>query len=320
MFGGEGLVAPAGRRAGLDPLRGSQQPARRWHRDEPGVGRPQRVGITTILPQCDLTASAANGECGPWITPNFGSANVATIYDAAAMNGWGSRPYNWEFSGGVQQEIAPRISASFGYFSRVFGNFFVVDNENLAKTDFTPYSVTVPTDARLPNSGQTVTGLYDQNFIVASKNVIKNSSAFGTQQQHWNGVDFSVDARLKTGLFLQASGSGRTTTTTRHHRDVPGPHRQRRGIQPQVTGAAAGGDAGVVLSPGDAIPHAYRGHLYAAASACASARLQACPVRRSWRPTSTTTPTAPRSPRSRGRSNAQAGQRDRARVGQRSAQ
>ncbi len=80
------------------------------------------------------------------------------------MDGWGVRPYNWEFSAGVQQELAPRLSASFGYFRRVYGNFFVQDNENLAKTDFTQYSVIVPTDPRLPNSGQTVTGLFDQNI------------------------------------------------------------------------------------------------------------------------------------------------------------
>jgi hypothetical protein len=100
-----------------------------------------------FVPQCDLTIGAGNGECGAWITPNFGSANVATLYDPAIMT-VGRRPYNWEFSGGVQQEIAPRVSASVGYFSRVYGNFFVVDNENLAKTDFTQYSVTVPTDPR----------------------------------------------------------------------------------------------------------------------------------------------------------------------------
>jgi hypothetical protein len=197
-----------------------------------------------FIPQCDLTIGTANGECGPWITPNFGSANVATIYDPAIMTGWGARPYNWEFSGGVQQEIAPRVSASFGYFNRVYGNFFVVDNENLAKTDFTQYSVTVPTDPRLPNSGQTVTGLYDQNAIVAPKNVIKAASNFGKQQQHWNGVDFSVDARLKNGLFMQAGlSTGKTMTDNCDVvDDVPEALTVSgaAGIQPQVTGTAAG--------------------------------------------------------------------------------
>jgi carboxypeptidase family protein len=213
------------------------------------------LGINNdFVPQCDLTNGAANGECGPWITPNFGSANVATIYDPAIMNGWGARPYNWEFSGGVQQEIAPRVSASFGYFSRVFGNFFVVDNENLAKTDFTPYSVLVPNltafgakgteDLSLPGTDSVVTGLYDPNRIVAAKNVIKAADNFGKQQQHWNGVDFSVDARLKNGLFLQAGlSSGKTLTDNCDIvDDVPEALTVSgaAGIQPQVTGAAAG--------------------------------------------------------------------------------
>ena len=157
-----------------------------------------------FVPQCDLTNGAANGECGPFITPNFGSANVATIYSPSIMEGWGVRPFNWEYSVGLQQELVPRVSASVGYFSRAYGNFFVQDNENLAKTDFTEYSITVPTDPKLPNSAATVTGLYDQNFLVAARNVIKSADDFGKQQHHWNGVDFQVDARLRNGLFMQA--------------------------------------------------------------------------------------------------------------------
>jgi hypothetical protein len=157
-----------------------------------------------FVPQCDLTNGALNGECGPWITPNFGSSNVATIYSPSIMEGWGVRPYNWEYSVGLQQELVPRVSASVGYFSRVYGNFFVQDNENLARTDFTEYSITVPTDPKLPNSGATVTGLYDQNFLVAARNVIKSADDFGKQQHHWNGVDFQVDARMRNGLFMQA--------------------------------------------------------------------------------------------------------------------
>jgi len=197
-----------------------------------------------FVPDCDLTVGALNGECGPWLTPNFGSANVATIYSPSIMTGWGNRPYNWEMSAGIQQELAPRISASFGYFSRVFGNFYVQDNENLAKTDFTQYNVTVPTDPKLPNSGQTVTGFFDPNMLVAARNVIKSSSDFGEQQQHWNGVDMSVDARLRSGLFLQGGFSTGKTMTDNCDiiDDLPEALtvNAAAGIQPQVTGAAAG--------------------------------------------------------------------------------
>ena len=56
-----------------------------------------------------------------------------TRYDRAIMDGWGVRPWNWEFSAGVQHEIMPRLSASFGYFRRIQGNFFVMDNEALRR-------------------------------------------------------------------------------------------------------------------------------------------------------------------------------------------
>jgi hypothetical protein len=129
------------------------------------------------------------------------------------MNGWGVRPYNWEFSVGVQQQIVPRLSLSFGYFRRINGNFYVLDNEALGPNDFTQFSVTVPSDSRLPNAGQTISGLYDQNAIVAPRNVIKGASQFGTQRQHWDGLDLTLDARLQNGWLLQGGVStGKTMT------------------------------------------------------------------------------------------------------------
>jgi hypothetical protein len=129
------------------------------------------------------------------------------------MDGFGVRPWNWEFSAGVQHEILPRLSASVGYFRRVNGNFQVTDNEALGSGDFTQYSVTAPNDSRLPTPGQTLSGFFDQNAIVAPRNVVKDASVFGKQQQHWDGVDVTVDARLRNGLFLQGGVStGKTMT------------------------------------------------------------------------------------------------------------
>ncbi len=164
-----------------------------------------------FVPDCNLLDSQPNGECQVWQDLGYGSARPTTFYDPAIMKGWGVRPWNWEFSAGVQHELMPRLSVSAGYFRRVLGNFFVQDNEALTPADFTEYAVTVPTDSRLPLSGQTITGVFDQNRAVVNRQVIKAASTFGNQYGHWNGFDVNVDARLRNGLFLQGGlGTGRT--------------------------------------------------------------------------------------------------------------
>jgi hypothetical protein len=186
------------------------QTARTWNDNTYPVGDPRRGNW---VPDCDLTLNLANGECGQWLTPDFGSPRPGTVYDRATMEGWGVRPWNWEFSAGIQHEIVPRLSASFGYFRRVYGNFYVTDNEALTAASFTQYSVIVPNDSRLSNAGQTISGFNDVNSIVAARNVVKDSKAFGTQQEHFDGVDLTLDARLRNGLFLQGGVStGKTMT------------------------------------------------------------------------------------------------------------
>src|SRR4029077_6600578 len=106
-----------------------------------GVRRPKDHN-----PQCNLANPAANGECGPWLTPTFGSAIPLTQQDPATLNGWNKRPWNWEFSAGIQQQISPRVSAGITYFRRIYGNFLVTDNTATVASDYSQYSLTVPTD------------------------------------------------------------------------------------------------------------------------------------------------------------------------------
>jgi hypothetical protein len=183
---------------------------RTWNDSLFGGGDPR---TSNFKPDCDLLSSVPNGECGPWLQPNFGSRNPATAYDPAIMNGWGVRPYNWEFSTSIQQEVLPRVSATFGYYRRIGGNFQITDNEALTAADFSQYSVTVPNDPRLSNAGQTITGLYDVNVLVPARNVVKDASTFGTQIAHFDGFDLTADARIHNGFFIQGGVStGRTIT------------------------------------------------------------------------------------------------------------
>jgi hypothetical protein len=186
------------------------QTQRVWDDTFFGAGDPRS---NNFVPDCVLQNGAANGECLGWQTPSFGTPVPGTVYSPSIMNGWGARPYNWEFSAGIQQEIAPRVSANFGYYRRVQGNFDVLDNEALSPADFTQFSVTVPNDSRLTNAGQTIGGLFDPNAIVAPRNVMKSASEFGNQFQHWNGFDLNVEARLRNGFILQGGGGvGKTMT------------------------------------------------------------------------------------------------------------
>jgi hypothetical protein len=102
------------------------------------VGDPRRGNYS---PDCDLTNVLANGECGNLSDTNFGQPTPSTSVDPRVLDGWGVRPYNWEYSASVQHEITTRVSADFGYFRRWFGNFAITDNLALAPSDFTSFGL-----------------------------------------------------------------------------------------------------------------------------------------------------------------------------------
>jgi len=159
----------------------------------------------------------ANGECGALADTNFGKAAVSTTYDASAINGWGKRPFDWEFGTSVQHQIFPRVSVEAGYFRRWYGNFGLTDNVALTAADFDSYCITAPVDSRLPGGGgNQICGLYNvtpTKFSVPTNNFVTQASNYGKQIEHWNGVDVSVNARLAQGLLLQGGvGTGRTST------------------------------------------------------------------------------------------------------------
>ena len=92
------------------------------------------------IPQCDLTNVLANGDCGTVSDTNFGKPTLSTTSDPSTKTGWGNRPYQWEFSTSVQQELTKRVSVNVGYFRRWLGNFNVVDNLALTPSDFDAFT------------------------------------------------------------------------------------------------------------------------------------------------------------------------------------
>jgi hypothetical protein len=132
------------------------------------------------------------------------------------MKGWGARGYNWEFSAGVQHELVPRVAIDFGYFRRVFGNLLVTDDRSIAPADFDPFSITAPSDPRLPGGGgYTISGLYNlkpAKFGVPADLFVTSANDFDKQIQHWNGVDLTINARLDNMLLRGGFSTGRPST------------------------------------------------------------------------------------------------------------
>ena len=169
-------------------------------------------------PDCDLLAPASNGECGPLANPNFGKVTGgAGQWDPRLLRGWGVRGFNWEFSTSVQRQLVPRVSLDAGYFRRWYGNLTTTDDSALTPADFDVFSITAPGEPRLPGGGAyTVAGFRDlkpTSFGRAADNRITFAKAYGRLIRHWNGVDLSVNARVREGLLLQGGMStGRTST------------------------------------------------------------------------------------------------------------
>jgi hypothetical protein len=170
-----------------------------------------------FIPDCDLLNLQANGECLIVNNLAYGNPVPSTTYDPETLSGWGKRGYNWEGSVSVQHQVAANFSVDVGYFRRWYGNFLITDNLNLAPTDFTPFSVVAPTDARLPDGGgHTVTGLYNITPTAVTRppnNLLTFAKNYGTQVENWQGVDFNVTSRLQNGVLAQGGFStGRTLT------------------------------------------------------------------------------------------------------------
>jgi hypothetical protein len=180
------------------------------------VGDPRRGNFVV---DCDLTNPAANGECGASANSLFGQQIPSTSYDPDTYQGFNKKGYNWEFSVGVQQELARRVSVDVGYFRRIYGNFLVTDNRAVAPSDYDPFTLTVPVNPNLPGGGGNVlTGLYDLN---PSKTIggtpVDNyqtfASNYGNQIEHWNGMDVNLNARLPQGItVIGGVSTGRTLT------------------------------------------------------------------------------------------------------------
>jgi hypothetical protein len=186
----------------------------------PAVTRPWTDSNGNYIPDCDLlnplaqNLTASGGDnCGQLSNLNFGKPVFTGSFDPDILEGWGVRPSDWQVGVSVQQQIFPKVAVEVGYFRRWLQNFTVIDNLAVVASDFDSFSVTAPTDRRLPGGGGfAVPGLYN---VSEAKTGQTNSFTtwarnFGDQTSMYNGVMVNLTARAKDLTVQGGVNTGRT--------------------------------------------------------------------------------------------------------------
>ncbi len=181
----------------------------------------------------DFSAQSAIDTCGALTGNdlNFGKLSPTTVNDPATLTGWGVRPNDWQYGITVQQQLIPRVSLDVGYSHRWFKGVTVTDNINRDPSQYDKYTVIAPSDARLPDGGGYAIDVYVPTAAaaaLAASNLVRFETDFGPERKnYYDGVDVTLNARLKQGLTLQAgTTTGRSVVdqcATRMKIDSPDP-------------------------------------------------------------------------------------------------
>jgi hypothetical protein len=171
---------------------------------------------------CDVLNFDANAECLAVVgnNRNFGavSGNVTQV-NQATLRGWNVRQSDWQWGVTLQQEVLPRVSAEVSYNRRWFLGAKVTDNTLRDASDYEEFTITAPQDPRLPGGGGypiTLSMLTSAAAARGARNYVTFETDFGPErEQYWDGVDLTVNARLRQGLTLQfGTQTGRSVQDT----------------------------------------------------------------------------------------------------------
>jgi len=121
-----------------------------------------------------------------------------------------SRPYNWELTAGIDQQLSQRVSVGATYYRRLLRNMIGSRNMAVLPNDYTPVTITNP----LTNEPLTV-------FNQKAETVGRRDTVVTNQKEldsDYNGLELRLNSRFSGGGMLaagftygtQVSGSGDT--------------------------------------------------------------------------------------------------------------
>ena len=204
-------------------------------------GQPTTAFATFGRPPTADQLFTANSFCGR--TEN--SSQLHRDYCAASgqnlLSGSGVRRSEWQFGLGVQHEVLTRLSAEVTYNWRKYKNltdsdtvglgcdyFLAADYDacinnymNFVGVNHDFYSVTVPTDPRLPNGGgYVIKGLTNQRVTGSLPGSGNVTTIQNVLNYTWNGVDTNFVYRGPGGIRI--SGGTSTGRSQRNTCEVDG--------------------------------------------------------------------------------------------------
>jgi len=109
------------------------------------------------------------------------------------------------------------VSLDLSYWRTWFDNMAAIDSRALSPSDYDAFSITAPSDPRLPGrGGYVISGFSDikpAKFGIPGDELVTFTKNFGKQYEHWNGVDATINARPGRGVLLQGGRSTERRTT-----------------------------------------------------------------------------------------------------------
>jgi len=175
--------------------------------------RPWIDANRNYVPDCNLTSPAANGECGPG-NPSFLKTLPPLTTDPDLTGGWNSREYSWDLNTGITQQIAPRVSLEVNYIRRSWGNLTATVNRAWTPADFDTFTFTAPQDSKLPGGGGypvTFRDIKPGAYTRAADNFLTFADNLGGASNKFNGVDVTLNARLRSVTLQGGTSSGNVT-------------------------------------------------------------------------------------------------------------
>ena len=140
---------------------------------------------------------AQDNEIGPVNTP----FNISGVSNKTADPNI-KRPYQWEYTLGVQREITRGVSVTANWVRRDFRRLFWTDNVLTTQDDYTVAQVRNPLD---PSESIPI-----YNLNVAKRGQVREIDKNSDRNRRWyTGVDFGFTARVGSGTVFGGTSIGR---------------------------------------------------------------------------------------------------------------